>query len=54
MQERMEKVYTVRPLDFVPFVGSFIYQERNWKDKEGRFGEPMPYGKYCAIGLGLY
>ena len=49
-QEQTERKYDVKPQDFIPFIGSFVYQHRNWKESEGN---PKPYLKYLTTGLGL-
>ncbi len=53
MQKQTEKTYTVKPQDFIPFVGSFIYLERNWKDENGELKKPQPYKEYRNISDGL-
>ncbi len=49
--QQSERRYTVKPEDFIPFIGSFVYQHRNWKEAEGR--TPKPYGQYFLTGVGL-
>jgi len=48
--QQSERKYNVKPQDFIPFIGSFVYQHRNWKEAEGN---PKPYRQYFLTGLGL-
>ena len=50
MTTEFEKTYDVRPQDFIPFIGSFIYQKRNWEKQEER---PEPFDKYYRTGRRL-
>lgn len=45
--------YSIKLQDFTPFIGSFIYGERNWKDENGKLKMPQPYEEYSMTGLGL-
>lgn len=50
MENKLEKTYNIKPIDFIPILGSFIYQTRNWKDENGNLRMPEPYEKYENIG----
>ncbi len=45
--------YNIKIQDFIPFIGSFIYSDRNWKDEKGELKMPQPYEDYAMMGLGL-
>lgn len=51
MKER--KTFTIKMQDFIPFIGSFIYSNRNWYDENNNLKMPQPYDDYSAIGLCL-
>jgi len=53
MEEEIIRNYNVEWQDLTPFVGSFIYMNRNWKKarKAGRY--PEPYEEYNSIGCAL-
>ena len=65
MAKQKETVYSLKPKlqDFIPWVGSFIYQARMWRKAEvknqtkkpfaGRDIGPEPDDKYHAIIIGL-
>ena len=45
--------YNIKLEDFTPFVGSFIYKHRNWKNRDRDQRMPEPYLRYFITGLGL-
>lgn len=47
------RTYNIKPMDFTPLMGSFIYQNRNWIDENGNLREPHPYNEYRNIGTCL-
>ena len=48
--QQSERRYNVKPQDFIPFIGSVVYQQRNWREAEGK---PKPYRQYLLTLYGL-
>ena len=45
--------HNVKPVDFIPFIGSLIYQSRNYSQSSEYGRCPEPYVKYLATAFGL-
>ncbi len=46
MQKQIERTYNIKPQDFIPLVGSFIYQHRNRTKSSVKGQKPKPYIGY--------
>ncbi|MEK6939654.1 MAG: hypothetical protein AABX31_02910 [Nanoarchaeota archaeon] len=55
MLEPIEREYDIKLQDFTPFIGHFLYQQRNWEEAIKERKKPGPFGEYIAtlVGLGV-
>lgn len=53
MLDPTERMYNVKLQDFTPFIGHFIYQQRNWEESRKEGKKPGPFKDYIATLLGL-